>query len=253
MMYKYLQEMEMAYIKLFSEKLEKPYGAMFEDTNQRDKHMHNILFVTNNRITPKEIQDYLDLTEQFGFSNIRFDMMEIPKHIDKKSFQIVPCGYYVSKLDDIHIKPKRQVTLLKVNPEHDTDFYQFIFDDDKQFGLDYAKNNHVRLKEVLMQNQVDFNFYKLMHEGHMIGHINVFYQDQIAKIDDFYVLEPYQRQGFGLAMFYQLLQEIKQRNILEVYLITSELEEAKFLYQQIGMKHIGTYYELKIKTLDLWD
>ncbi len=252
-MYKYLQDMEMSYIELFSDKIEKPYGAMFEDSNQRDKHMHNILFVNNNRITPKEIQDYLDLTEQFGFSNIRFDMMEIPKHIDKKKYKITPYGYYVAALENIDITPKRHVKLLKVNPINDKEFYTFVFEDDKQFGLDYANNNHIRLKEVLLQHQHHFHFYKLIHEGQMIGHINVYYDEDIAKIDDFYVLEPYQRQGFGLAMLYQLLKDVKKRNILEVYLITSELEEAKYMYQHIGMKHVATYFELKIKTLDLWD
>lgn len=252
-MNKKLQTIEMAYIEMFSSKVEKPYGVMFEDTNQRDKHMHNILFVYKNAITPKDIQDYLDDTEQYGFSNILFNGIDVPKHINKKLYQMTPHGYYGCELSHISIQPKRDITLLKVDPNRDEDIFDFIFNDDQQFGIEYAKNNHIRLKEVLIKNEHCFHYYKLMHENQMIGHINVYYYEEIAKIDDFYVLEPYQRQGFGISMLSNIIDILKERHVEYVYLITNELEEAKFMYQSIGMTKVSFYHELKIKTLDLWD
>ena len=250
---KTLHAIEMKYIEMFSSKIDKPYGAMFEDTNQRDKHMHNILFVTQNSITPKDIQAYLDDTEQYGFSNITFHGMDLPKHIDKKQFQISTYGYYGCLLNEIKIQAKRDITLIKVDPRMDTDIFEFIINDDQQFGSEYAKNNHKRLKQVLLKHEQKFHYYKLMHQDKMIGHINVFYHEDIAKVDDFYVLEPYQRQGFGISMLAKIMDIFKEKHIHYVYLITSELEEAKYLYQSIGMKKVSYYHEIKIKTLDLWD
>jgi GNAT superfamily N-acetyltransferase len=252
-MEKLLQKVEMSYIEMFSSKIDKPYGAMFEDTNQRDKHMHNILFVYKNAITPKDIQDYLDDTEQYGFSNIVFNGIDVPKHINKKLYQISPYGYYGCEMSEISIMPKREISLYKVDPKSDQDIFEFIFNDDQQFGVEYAKNNHLRLKEVLLKNHHRFHYYKLIHEGKMIGHINVYYYEDIAKIDDFYILEPYQRQGFGISMLSKIMDILKERHIKYVYLITNELEEAKYIYQSIGMKKVSFYHELKIKTLDLWD
>jgi len=252
-MQKKCQDIEKKYIEMFSNKIETHFGYIFEDSNQRDKHMHNLLFVERNSITPKDIDHYLDSTEQFGFSNIRFDQMDIPKHINRRLYKIETYGYYMASLDAITISSRQPVHIQKVDCYKDDAFYTFIFDDDKQFGLDYAKNNHVRLKQVLINNQERYHFYKLVVDHHIIGHINVFYDQEIAKIDEFYILESYQRQGYGITMLSQLLDIIKARNIQYVYLITSESETAKYLYRSIGLQSIGYYYELKIKTLDVWD
>ncbi|PKK93544.1 MAG: hypothetical protein CVV61_04160, partial [Tenericutes bacterium HGW-Tenericutes-6] len=76
-----------------------------------------------------------------------------------------------------------------------------------------------------------------------IGHLNVHIQNDRAKIDEFYVKEDYQKQGYGTALMSFMIETLKRKKIEEVYLVTDLADTAKELYVKYGFKLTGTFKE----------
>jgi len=72
----------------------------------------------------------------------------------------------------------------------------------------------------------------------------------IAKIEDFDILEEYQRKGFGTSVLKHLLMEANKSNVELGYLITESDDTAKDMYKKCGLRKVGEKNELFFKLND---
>lgn len=77
----------------------------------------------------------------------------------------------------------------------------------------------------------------------MIGHINGTIFNDYAKIDELYVLEDYQRQGYGISLFLSLINILKNKGVEYIYLVTNLDDSAKDLYIKYGFRLLEGFYQ----------
>ncbi|MCY8372949.1 GNAT family N-acetyltransferase [Bacillus haynesii] len=75
-------------------------------------------------------------------------------------------------------------------------------------------------------------------EGEPIGCAEL-YLDQnenVAKIEEVAILEPYQRKGYGSGLIKQMLTAAKQSGMESCYLVTTGSDQVKTFYEKLGFK-----------------
>lgn len=75
-------------------------------------------------------------------------------------------------------------------------------------------------------------------EGKPIGCAEL-YLDQnenVAKIEEVAILEPYQRKGYGSGLIKQMLNAAKQSGMESCYLVTTGSDQVKTFYEKLGFK-----------------
>jgi len=241
MNFKDILKMEIDSISLFSKKTVTPSGAIFYDERLADKYFHNYFLVTN------EIKDTSDLIayelehKNKGFVIFRFEGVDTSHLEYLKDYKEETYGYYVANIADLHFASPNVCDIEIVDPKSDDAFFQFMYQDSLPFGEGYARGNAKRHQEVLIEHKPHFFYLKLTHEHQIIGHINAYIQGSVAKIDEYYVKEDYQKQGFGTALMSNMIDKLKKQSVKEVYLVTDLEDTAKDLYVRMGYKHVGTF------------
>jgi len=66
----------------------------------------------------------------------------------------------------------------------------------------------------------------------------------VGRIEDFDILQKYQRKGFGTSVLKHLLEEARANCVEFVYLITDSGDTAKEMYKKCGFKKAGEKTEL---------
>lgn len=232
---------EMKYLSMFSKKIPTRSGFIFADEHQKDKYAHNFMMITKEPFTSEELINYEDKQKDYGFVIYRIEN-EIPFEIP--NYDIENYGYFHAKITDLKIESHRMCDISILNPS-DQSFFQFMYEEDLEFGESYAKGNIKRQKEVLEQNEKQFFYIKLVYEDLVIGNLNAVIDGKYAKIDEFYVKKVYQRQGFGTELMYFMIQYLQKRGVDEVYLVTDLAETAQHLYKRFGFTHVGSYRQYK--------
>lgn len=242
-------EMDIKYVQEFSTAEKLPYGFRVFDVHQRDKYYHNYLHLLNDSYTLKDIADYMNHFSEFGHLTFRVESSaSIPELVKQKKFDEIEHRYYLQHIDTVNISATLNEDISIVNPYRDDDFFEFLLEDTKIYGDDYAIKNIARLKRVL-KNSFQLNYYQIKYHGEVIGYINTFTDKNIAKIDDFTIKTIYRNQGYGSKLMRYVIEDLKKKNIEYVYLITEEKDTPKTMYEKWHFKHVGnfTLCGLKIK------
>jgi ribosomal protein S18 acetylase RimI-like enzyme len=125
-----------------------------------------------------------------------------------------------------------------------------MYQEDLPFGTSYAIGNIKRQRDILKEHLKDYFYLGLTHEETYIGHLNAHIQGTRAKIDEFYVIDQYQKQGYGSAMMSFMLKHLENKGVDEVYLVTDLADTAQSLYVKYGFKLMGTFKEYQ-KSFDI--
>ena len=237
----YILKMEIKYLSLFSNQKQMTGGIRFQDDQQKDKYSHNLMMLHKDKVSLSELIDYEQKQCVEGFVNFRFEDTTDVSYQFLETYKKSIYGYYAAKIDELNIQVKNQADIKRVDPFNSNDFFEFLHQEDLEFGLSYAIGNVQRQKEVLQENQHRYIFLRLLHEQKVIGHINTFIDGNTAKIDEFYVIEDYQKKGFGSALMFQIIDLLKTNKVENVYLVTDLEDTAKQLYERYGFKLVGTY------------
>lgn len=75
----------------------------------------------------------------------------------------------------------------------------------------------------------------------MVGSSHAFIHDTFAKIDEFYVAEAHQKQGYGSALMSDMVRRLTQVGITDVYLVTDLEDTAQALYRKMGYQFAGSF------------
>jgi ribosomal protein S18 acetylase RimI-like enzyme len=234
--------LEMNYVKLFTTVEVFPFGYAFSDPRQPDKYYHNYLHILNNRYSLKDLNFYYMNASKNGFVVYRIEQdVDMTHNPVLSGYMKSHHAYYAHQIHAIHIDEPRQSTIHQVNVDQDDEFFDFLYHEDLLFGEAYAQGNAKRQKEVLKASDNYIYFY-LEHEQQVIGHINCYIENNHAKIDEFYITETYQKQGFGSALMAHMINYLKSKQVTEVYLVTDLEDTAKSLYERWGFQLVSTFY-----------
>ncbi|MDW7662366.1 MAG: GNAT family N-acetyltransferase [Bacillota bacterium] len=87
--------------------------------------------------------------------------------------------------------------------------------------------------------------YLCYHGDDLIGRCDLFISGEVAKIEDFSIIGKYQRLGYGSTMLRSMIEKAIDRNCETVYLVTNELDSAKYMYEKNGFDKIGQMSEIR--------
>jgi spore maturation protein CgeE len=244
-------DMEIRYASMFSDILKTKFGNITKDDRQSDKYYHNYLHVLNRQLLINDVSSYLSLQYEKGFANYRIEH-QIPltklKHILPYSVQMN--GYFAQMIDQLIIPVKRKIVVRKVKEDQADQFFEFLFEDNKIYGVPYALGNVRRQREVIF-SYPNYGYYEVIEDDHVIGHVNVFIDGNDAKIDDFVIRDSYQKKGYGSALMAHVINELKALHIRHVYLVCDMMDTPKNMYHAWGFEHIGDYLFIHKKTNNL--
>lgn len=232
---------EKLYVKLFSKIVEYPFGYEAYDLFQRDKYYHNYLAIINQHVEIDDVTHYIERTKQHGFSVVRIEN-QVKIDLPLKEKAIIDCdGYYGNDIHKISINPYAKAYVKRVDPQSDEAFFNFMYEDSKTYGETYAKGQIKRQKEVLIKDHENYMYFQVIVSGLVIGSMNVFMDNHIAKLDDFSIREDMQKKGYGSLLMHEVLDFLKDKGVTYVYLVTDQQGTAKSMYQKWGFEFIQSF------------
>ena len=118
--------------------------------------------------------------------------------------------------------------------------------DGESLGEDFC-TRRVHRKASIYLSDTSLNSYICYYQGRPVGNCDLFIHNATAKIENFAILPPYQRQGFGTAVLCHLISHALQQNAALVYLETDEDGTAKEMYEKCGFSTAGYITDLLFK------
>lgn len=245
---------EIEYTKKFSQHYENNEIIRFYDNELPGMYMHNFTLIkeytSENRL--KEII-YEELenrkTQNAGFLRVEFNFSIYDNFINN-----LPLTFEVSKYDYMYINTQMS-KFLKGNEECLTKkavsedilnqgIEVDIIANQADMGIDFAKERIYRKAKVYKQHNSNLDLFVCYHNDLPIGNCELMKNNDIAKIEDFDIIENYQRQGFGTSMLKHIIEDAKEHGVELAYLITDSEDTAKEMYKKCGFIKVGEKTEL---------
>lgn len=111
-------------------------------------------------------------------------------------------------------------------------------------GEEFAIRRIDRKIEVYKDKNAPLNLYVCYDHERPVGNCELLLSDDIAKIEDFDILESYQKMGYGTHFLKALLSETSKRGINYAYVVTDHFDSAKDMYSKCGFRYISSVTEL---------
>lgn len=245
---------ELMYTKKFTENYEDDEIIRFYDNNLKDMHMHNFTFIKDSVCKDKYKEIIFQELEKRKNENAGFLRIEFNFSAEEDFISHLPIVPAVTKYDYMYIESgksgdltgnkecivKKAVSenLLKEGIEVD------VLANESAMGAEFARKRIDRKSEVYKQINSNLNLYVCYHNDIPVGNCEFMLNNDIAKIEDFDILNNYQRKGFGTSVLKHLLEEAKKNCVEFVYLITDGGDTAKEMYEKCGFNKIGEKTEL---------
>ncbi len=109
---------------------------------------------------------------------------------------------------------------------------------------EFAMRRALRKKEVFQNTKNRLLSYHCNHQGHLIGKCELYIRDGYAKIEDFDVLNTYQRKGFGTALLKRMIVDAMGYGVENIYLVTAKDDTPREMYGKLGFEAVGEELEL---------
>jgi spore maturation protein CgeE len=245
---------EIVYVKKFAESYEDDEIISFYDNKIPDMYTYNFTLIKEDVCLEKFKKIIVAELEKRKQENADFLRIELNFSIKDDFINDLPVIPEVTKYDYMYIEPKNSYSLtgnegciikkalsekvLQEGMEVD------ILANELTMGAEFARRRIHRKLEVYKQLDSNLNLYVFYYNGIAIGNCELMFNEHIAKLEDFDVLEEYQRKGFGTAVIKYLLEEAKEHSIEFVYLMTDSGDTAKEMYIKCGFKKAGEKTEL---------
>ena len=78
-----------------------------------------------------------------------------------------------------------------------------------------------------------------------IGFVSSFTYKDAAKIEDFVIMDEYQRKGYGSCLFSYVIEELKKKGIHDIYLVADLEDTPKVMYAKMGFTEVGRGYQVR--------
>ncbi len=247
-LYEKMLETEFKYIKCFSDYAEQQKYIIFTDKKLLDMYMHNFIFLKES-MEMEELRNFIEnkLSEMQKSSNEHLHIMmdygmkwDALKNLIQEPEITEYCFMAIEPKDFKKLKVKDDCIVLKA------DTLEILYDGYKAdvqankvaMGEEFALKRSKRKMKVYKENP-HLNLYVCYKGKEPIGKCELFIKDGIAKIEDFDIIEEYQKQGYGTSMLHKLLKESLTAGADIAYLITDNFDTAKDMYKKCGFSICG--------------
>lgn len=250
-----IKEAELAYVKEFTQFEETDECIIFTDPSLPGMDHHNFTYIKeglsrehlaaliNREVKRRQDEDY---TSAFFISDFK---------IDEVLFKDFP--YEIEYLEFLYMAtPTSTASLLK--PREDFLILPALSEDIMQDGIDidiiantiymgdFAKKRIERKVQVYRDAQKKTNLFVGYYKDKPIGNCELYIYDDISKLEDFDIIEDYQRKGFGTRFLKHLLIETEKHKVDQMYLVTDKDDTAQEMYKKNHFETIGYKYEAYI-------
>jgi spore maturation protein CgeE len=245
---------EIEYTKCFSQYFETDNYIKFWDDSLTDMWNHNYIYLKQN-MAKDELRDFiLKEIEQRRNENKTFFRLEANFPMDDSVYNNLSINPTILKYDYMYIPPENY-TLLKGNedcviknaaaPEVLEDGIKAdLILSSPAMGEDFATRRIHRKAKVYCNPNINLNLYVCFHKDKPIGNCELFINGNTSKIEDFSVIDEFQRKGFGTSVIKHLLKQSMDSNVETAYLITDSADTAKDMYNKCGFTKVGEKFEL---------
>jgi spore maturation protein CgeE len=114
----------------------------------------------------------------------------------------------------------------------------------KAMGEDFAKKRIDRKKLVYEDPLRQLDLYVCYHNDVPIGNCELLMVDTVGKIEDFDIIEAYQRKGYGTSLLNFVMDEAIVAGADYIYLLTDAEDTVKDMYKKCGLEILLTRTEL---------
>lgn len=249
-----LKDTEIEYIKCFSKFIDDEDVIRFWDDNIPDMYDHNFIFLKDNVHREKVydiITDELKLRENGnkGFMKVVSNFQVDDEIIHRLHICPIPSQYdfmYISPDKSDSVKGNSESKVLEASSDRvlKDGAHVSIQANVLMVGNDFAKRSIDRRIKVYSDPLKALRLFVCYYKDIPVGKCELFFNNRIAKIEDFEVLDEYQRMGFGTSIIKYLLKESKDAGMEIVYVITDHDDTAKVMYAKCGFTGITQKYEL---------
>lgn len=248
-----LMDTEVAYVQCFSESVTRDRIITFWDDNIPDMYSHNYSLVTGPIPSAEFVTLITELIELYKSKDKTFLQVETDFPLEDDVLKSLPLSPDVTVMDFMLVRSDKYDTLvgnedcsivvargeevlsdgMKVN----------ILANTVGVGADFAQRRIARKVEgYRAANCLDL--YVCYHRGEPIGLCELFMNGDVAKIEDFEILEAYQKKGFGTSVLKHLMGQAKEQGAEWAYLITDNADTAKEMYLKCGFEFAGQKTQL---------
>ena len=103
------------------------------------------------------------------------------------------------------------------------------------------------LVQILLQKLADYlyhkiNVYVVFDSDKVVGYLHTYIYKNYAKIEDFFVLDDYQRNGYGSSLFNKAIEDLKMSGCTDVILDCDMDDTPLEMYKKMGFNIISKYY-----------
>jgi spore maturation protein CgeE len=247
---------EFEYTKCFSEYIENENIIRFRDYQLKDMYYHNFTHIKK-EMNEDELRHVIEdeislrLSEKCDFCNIMLDSPISSSLLSKLKYkpEISINGYYSFDISQFSKLIARDGCIInKTNNQKMIDdiLYCDLQHDEQKLGKDFCMRRCYRRGNVYVSDE-GVNSYVCYHNGEIIGNCDLFLYKGFAKIEDFAVIPACQRKGYGTTLLKSLIETAIKENSHTIYLVTSEEDTAKEMYQKIGFNKVGERTDLFFK------
>lgn len=242
---------EIEYINQFSQSYDNKNFIRFWDSNLPDMYTHNFTLLKNNidinkvilnelEQRKKKCKDFLRIEANFTIDNSIINKLPIAPEVSRYDYMCIETNKYrlLNGNPNCIIKEARSTEVLKDGIEVD------ILANKGAMGLDFAKKRINRKSDIYKSSDSNISLHVCYHDNLPIGNCELMIHNKMAKIEDFDIIEIYQRRGFGTSVLRHLLKEANYSNVDIAYLITDSADTAKEMYEKNGFHKLGEKTEL---------
>jgi len=241
------------HLRLFA-KVEDCLGWRYytDDTNP-EKYSHHIMVVDKSGIDAHTLQVYLARRTHQDFLRFHvyqphfFSSFDLPGYTLASRTTLTWMAREIASFNDKSITT-RDIVIVPFSNHNQEDAIRYLYESSKHYGESYARTNAHRQIQVAQDNK-NFIILFAIQEGVIVGQLNLIIWNDGAELDDFNVLERYQKRGIGSALYHHAMRYCFQNGLKHVFLVTDPLEKAMQIYRYWGFKAVGEYEEIHYKRL----
>lgn len=250
-----LIDTELKYVRCFSNISKEGNIIRFNDDNIPDMYSHNLTYLKQ-PILGEEfcnfVEGEIEKSKKKGkkFLNLQFDfeIEKVKNCIKQQNCETTTYDYFqfqIQQLDELVVR--RDCSIRRLNNEQLDEALEFdIRVNGKELGKSFIKRRFERRSKVYVSDGL-VDSYLCYFDGKIIGHCDLFLNNEVAKIEDFDVAPEMQRKGFGTTILKEMVAISKAQGAKTIYLITDDDDTAKEMYKKCEMIKIGEKIELIYK------
>lgn len=248
-----LMETEVAYVQCYSETHTTGRFIEFWDDNITDMYSHNYSLVTGPITSDELVKLITELIELYKSKGKTFLQVEIDFPLEEEVAKALPLNPDVTVMDFMLIRSDKydalvgnedcSIVVARSEEVLSDGIKVDILANTPGMGADFAQRRIARkVAGYRVANCLDL--YVCYHRGEPIGHCELFVNGDVAKVEDFEILEAYQKKGFGTSVLKHLMWQAKEQGAEWAYLITDNADTAKEMYLKCGFEFAGRKTQL---------